>query len=155
MRNRIAAGAVVAGGLFGAALVVGDELPTKAPEKLPAPVIDAHELMEVFYERLYEHLKEDMKSQPADKKAWGHIKDHGIEAAELANLVAIRKVEDEALAAKWGGLSREAQQVGLDLAAAAGSQDWEKTQGAYRALVANCNACHTATGDDHAPQLEP
>lgn len=156
MKTRFAAAAVLTtGGIFAAALVTGDELPTKAPAKLPAPVVDAHELMEVFYERLYEHLKEDMASQPADKAAWGHIKDHGIEAAELANLVAIRQVDDEALRGKWAGLARDSQQAGLDLAAAAGAQDWAKTQAAYQALVKNCNACHQATGSDHAPALEP
>ncbi len=155
MKKRFLTGALAATGLCGVALVVGDEVPTKAPEKLPTPVVDTHELMEVFYERLYEHLKADMTAEPADKKAWSHLKHHGFEAAELANLVAIRTVEDDALRAKWAGLSRDGQQAGLDLAAAATAKDWPKTQAAYQSLVKNCNACHEASGDDHAPQLEP
>jgi hypothetical protein len=155
MTSRTMAVGMAAGGLFGvAAIVGGDELPTQAPQRLPAPVVDAHELMEVFSEPLYEHLKQDMASQPADAKAWGHIKDHGIEAAEIANLTAIRKVEP-AKQRDWDRLARGAQQAGIDLAHAAAAKDWAKTQAAYKGVIKNCNECHEAHGGDHAPELEP
>ena len=156
MKTRIAAACLAGAGLFGAALVVGDE-PAKAPEKLPAAVVDTHELMEVFYERYYEQLKAEAATEPKpdDRRGWTRLKRRGYEAAELANLLAIRTIEDDAFAAKWGGLTREAQQTGLDLAAAAAAKDWAKTEAAYQAIVKNCNACHTASGDDHAPQIEP
>jgi len=142
------------GGLLAVAFVAADELPSKAPDRLPTPIVDTHELMEVFSEPLYEHLKKDMAAQPADDKAWSHIKHHGIEAAEIANLIAIRKVAgfDQT---EWMTHSRDAQQSGLDLAHAATAKDWPKAQAAYKDLITNCNDCHTASGNDHAPQLEP
>ncbi|MBA3316004.1 MAG: cytochrome c [Planctomycetaceae bacterium] len=153
MRHRQAAAVLAAGGLFGTvAFVGGDEIPEKAPQKLPTAVVNTHELMEIFSEPLYEHLKADMAKEPADKKAWSHIKHHGIEAAEIANLIAIRETDD---AAKWDPLARDAQQSGLDLARAAASQDWPKTQAAYQSLIKNCNDCHQAFGKDKAPELEP
>lgn len=155
MKTRLMAAALTVGGMFGAALLLAADVPAKAPAKLPTAVVDTHELMEVFYERFYEDLKKEMASQPADKKGWSRIKHHGIEAAELANLLAIREVDDEALKTKWAGAARDSQQSGLDLAAAATAQDWVKTQAAYQNLVKNCNACHQATGSDHAPKLEP
>ena len=155
MRRWNRATALTTAGFLGAvAVVVGDELPTQAPERLPAPIVDTHELMEVFNEPLYEHLKADMAKQPADAKAWGHIKDHGIEAAEIANLIAIRQ-RPEVDPQRWDKLARDAQQTGIDLAHAAAAKDWSRTQAAYRALIKNCNDCHTAYGGDHAPQLEP
>lgn len=155
MKTRLTAAFLSAGGMFGAALLIADDLPTKAPAKLPTAVVDTHELMEVFYERFYEDLKKEMASQPADKKGWSRLKHHGIEGAELANLLAIRQVGDEALKTKWAAASRDSQQAGLDLAAAASAHDWARTQTAWQALVKNCNACHQATGSDHAPKLEP
>jgi hypothetical protein len=152
MRSRTSALIVVTGGILGTmAIVGGDELPQQAPQKLPAPVVDTHELMELFNEPLYKHLKADIASEPADAKAWNHLKHHGIEAAEIANLIAIRKVENMP---KWDAMSRGAQQSGIDLARAAESHDWNKTKSAYEALIKNCNDCHTASGDDHAPQLK-
>lgn len=152
MKHRQAAAVLAAGGLFGVMTFVGgDEIPKTAPQKLPAAVVDTHELMELFSEPLYKHLKADMASEPADKKAWNHLKHHGIEAAEIANLIAIRKSDD---VAKWDPLCRAAQQSGLDFADAAASQDWPKTQNAYKSLIKNCNDCHTTFGHDEAPQLK-
>jgi hypothetical protein len=152
MRSRQAVAVLAAGSLFAAmTFLSGDELPEKAPRKLPTAVVDTHELMELFNEPLYKHLKADMETEPADKKAWNHLKHHGIEAAEIANLIAIRKVDD---AAKWDPLARGAQQAGLDFARAAGSQDWAKTKSTYQAHINNCNECHKAFGKEKAPQLK-
>ena len=153
MQSRTSAAVLVSAGVLGTmAFVGGDELPERAPAKLPAPIVDTHELMELFNEPLYKHLKADMANEPADDKAWSHIKHHGIEAAEIANLIAIRKSDD---VAKWDPLARDAQQSGIDLARAAGSHDWNKTKSAYASLIKNCNDCHTAFGKGKAPQLEP
>ena len=160
MTTRTRTAFLATGGLIAAATWAGGaDVPTEAPPKLPAPVIDTHELMELFSGPLYEHLKADMAKQPADKKAWSHIRHHGYEAAEMANLIAIRNPQGEGYEAEavknWGKLSRDAQQAGLDLAHAAAANDWPKTQAAYKALVKNCNDCHQASGDDHAPEIEP
>ncbi|MGC1274184.1 MAG: hypothetical protein WBC44_10795 [Planctomycetaceae bacterium] len=154
MTLRQTATVLTAGGLCGAAFLAADELPSKAPPKLPAPVVNTHELMEIFNEPLYEHLKQDMASQPADDEVWSHIKHQGIEAAEIANLIAIRKVSgvDQQ---EWITHCRDAQQSGLDLAHAAAAKDWNKAQASYKDLITNCNDCHTASGIEAAPQLEP
>lgn len=145
--------AVGAAGVLGlAAFVGGDELPTKAPQKLPAPIVDTHELMEVFNEPLYEQLKQAMAAQPTAGAGWNKIKDHGIAAAEIANLIALRKNED---VAKWDPLARDAQQSGIDLAHAAAAKDWNRTRAAYTGLIKNCNDCHQAFAPYVAPQLEP
>jgi len=153
MTSRTSAAILVAAGVLGTMTFVGgDELPEQAPQKLPAPIVDTHELMELFNEPLYKHLKADMGNEPADDKAWNHIKHHGIEAAEIANLIAIRKSDD---VAKWDPLARDAQQSAIELARAAESHDWNKTKSSYEALIKNCNDCHTAFGKDRAPQLKP
>lgn len=144
--------AITALGMLGVAIVIADEVPTKAPQKLPAAVVDTHELMELFNEPLYEDLKAAMASEPKEKKGWSTIKHEGIRAAEIANLIALRKSDD---AAKWDPLARDAQQTALDLVHAATAEDWKKTQAAYTGLIKNCNDCHQAFGGDRAPELEP
>jgi hypothetical protein len=146
---------LVACGLFGAAFVLAQDLPTKVPEKLPTAVTNTHELMEILYEPTFERLKKDMAAQPTERRGWSRIKHDAVGVAELANLAAIREVKDQAKQAKWLELARGSQQAGLDLAAAANAKDWTKTQSAYQAVVANCNACHQASGSEHAPEIEP
>ena len=131
-----------------------DEIPKQAARALPRPVVNAHELMEVFHEPYFEFLKEAMQQEPADAKGWRTLKRRGIQAAELANLTALRDVEAEHRE-EWASLTRDAQQAGLDLAHAAAAKDWAQTQQAYQALVRNCNDCHQRTAPDKAPELEP
>lgn len=152
MKVRKATAALAVLGILGIAIVIGDEIPSKAPEKLPAPVVDTHELMELFNEPLYKDLKKAMASQPKDEKGWSTIKHDGIRAAEIANLIAIRKSDD---VAKWDPLARDAQQSALNLVQAATAQDWQKTLSAYTGLIKNCNDCHQTFGHGHAPELEP
>ena len=130
------------------------EVPRQAPSKRPAPIVDIHELMEIFNEPLYERMQEAMQKEPGGNKEWNRLKDAGFEAAEIINLVAIREMGDEHRAV-WPELNRTAQQASLDFAHAAAAKDWAKTQKAYRALIENCNDCHQKVAPDHAPTLEP
>jgi hypothetical protein len=121
---------------------------------LPRPIVDTHELMEMFNEPLYHKLKDLVGSQPTDKKGWAQIQEEALRAAEIVNLVAIRE-RAEGQEQKWQRLTKEAQVAALKLADAAKGRNWKSTTSAYRSLILNCNDCHQAIAPDHAPELEP
>ncbi|MFH5804487.1 hypothetical protein [Alienimonas sp. DA493] len=133
---------------------IRDEVPKTAPQTLPAPVVDMHELMELFNEPLYKSLKKKVAEEPGDARAWSGIEHDALAGAEIINLAAIREIGDEHKAA-WPELTRSAQQAALDLAHAADAKDWSRTQAAWKALVANCNDCHQKVAPDAAPMLKP
>ena len=122
--------------------------------KLPQPVVNTHELMEIFNEDLHDTLKEKMAQEPKTAREWKLLKRQGYRAAEIANLVSMREAEggDEKL---WQELSNEAQQAGINLAEAAKKKDWAATKTAYQGLIQNCNTCHQKTDPAHAPKIEP
>ena len=76
----------------------------------------------------------------------------GYRAAEIANLIAMRKPAENGEA--WLALAVEAQKVGVELGDAAKKQDWPAAQAAYKAIIKNCNACHQKFEPDHAPMVE-
>jgi hypothetical protein len=127
---------------------------TQSHGTLPQPIVDTHQLMELFNKPLYQHLKQAMQQQPADDEGWDTIEERGLQAAEVMNLVAIRE-RDEAEQSKWQRHVQTAQQAGLKLTEAAKSRDWEQTQAAYQGLIRNCNTCHQQIAPDHAPQIQP
>jgi hypothetical protein len=140
------------------AQVVVEQVPAQpAPVALqpmpPAPVVDVPGLMRLFNKPLYIGLKEKMARQPANKEQWDDLMARGLQAAEVANLVAIRKVEGPREPVLQG--AAELQRAGVALADAAKAQQWDETQQAYRGLVQRCNNCHQALAPDKAPQLKP
>ena len=60
---------LIALGVLAAASAQNESPRPKAGARLPKAVVDAHELMEIFSEPLYEDLKKKMASQP--KNDWG------------------------------------------------------------------------------------
>lgn len=128
--------------------------PGQRKAEVPRPILSTHELMELFNEPLYHELKELVEAEPSDRKGWTRIRDEGLRAAEIVNLVAIRELS-EGQEQQWQQLTQEAQSAALDLASAAKRQDWKSTTAAYRSLIKNCNDCHQAIAPDHAPELEP
>jgi hypothetical protein len=122
--------------------------------RLPQPIVDTHQLMELFNKPLYQHLKEAMQQQPANDAGWQTLEERGLQAAEVMNLVAIRERE-ESEQAQWQRGVQTAQQAGLQLTEAAKSRDWEQTRTAYQGLIRNCNECHRQIAPDHAPQIQP
>lgn len=119
-------------------------------EKMPHAVVDTHHLMELFNKPLYQYTKQAMQQEPSDEQGWETIQQRGMQAAEVANLVALRK-DDQ----RWRQLASELQQAGIHLAEVAESKDFAQTQQAYRSLIDRCNACHQSMAPDHAPQLKP
>lgn len=126
---------------------------TAQQSRLPRPILDTHQLMELFNKQLYMLLKQEMDNIDAggDKK-FQAIRDRGLQAAEMANLVALRPREKDQ--GQWQQLSLDLQQAGLDLAKAAEGQRKQQVTSAYQNLIQKCNDCHKQTAPDHAPTLE-
>jgi hypothetical protein len=119
----------------------------------PAPVVEVPVLMQLFNKPLYTGLKQEMAQQPADEAQWKNLAARGWQAAEIANLVALRKgqgADDPILRG-----AAEFQRAGIALAEAAKAQQWEATVQAYQGLVQRCNGCHQSLAPDEAPQLQP
>jgi hypothetical protein len=124
------------------------------PAKLPGPIVDTHELMDLFNRPLYELLRAEMQKDLGGQTQWDTIADRGLQAAEVMNLVAIRE-QPQGSRDEWMNHVRQAQQAGLTLARAANQHDAALTQDAYQALIQNCNVCHQTFAPQHAPELEP
>ena len=122
--------------------------------ELPQPVVDTHDLMELFNQPLFKYLKEAMKQEPSGDEGWSTLQERGLQAAEVMNLVAMRDGR-EAQHANWKKHVRTAYKAGLQLNESAKARDWQKTQAAYQRLVRNCNECHQDVASDHAPQIKP
>jgi hypothetical protein len=125
---------------------------TKAPSG-PAPVVEAGDLMRLFNKPLYTHLKEAMEREPNSKEGWDTIHERGLQAAEVANLVAMRRAKPPQ--DQWLEGALNLQQAGLTLAKAAEARDWGATERAYVALINQCNGCHEARAPGKAPMLKP
>jgi hypothetical protein len=108
--------------------------------------------MRLFNKPLYTNVKKLMAGEPAGEEGWAMIEGGGLQAAEVANLVAIREAASNE---QWYALSSGLQQAGLALAGAAKARDWNATVQAYQGLLQRCNACHQANAPDKAPVLEP
>ena len=119
----------------------------------PAPVVEAGDLMRLFNKPLYTYLKEAMAREPGNDDAWLTIEERGLQAAEVANLVAMRRAKPPQ--DQWLEGAFNLQQAGLTLAKAAKAKDWEATKGAYVSLIEQCNNCHKARAPDKAPMLRP
>ena len=109
--------------------------------------------MRLFNKPLYTSLKEKYAQQPNDQQQWKDLEALGLQAAEIANLVALRPVEPQRQGWRQGAAAL--QQAGVALADAAKAQQWDGVQKAYGALIQACNNCHQARAPDKAPQLKP
>ncbi len=121
--------------------------------KLPVPVIDTHDLMSLFNEPLLKRLQDAMSSKPTDQTAWAAIADHGRQAAEIANLIAIREMQEKH--PRWVELCAPLQFAAIDLAEAGDQNDFQAATVAYRNLIQRCNDCHQQIAAGHAPILKP
>lgn len=116
---------------------------------LPQPIVDTHDLMDLFNRPLYKQLKAEMQAS-ADQKNWQAISDRGWQTAEVANLVAMRRDQPQ-----WRQLAADLQDAGMRLGKAARAEDEAQTTEAYRAVIERCNACHQTVAPARAPTLEP
>ena len=79
--------------------------------------------------------------------------ERGLQAAEVANLIAIR--ETAAKVPQWTEQAAALQRAGLALAEAGEKANWQAAQSEYRNVVQACNACHQNVAPDRAPMLKP
>ena len=126
--------------------------PRAVAARPPAPVVKTGDLMRLFNKPLYTSVKKLMTEEPADEEGWAMIEGGGLQAAEVANLVAIREAPSND---QWYAMAAGLQQGGVALASAAKARDWNATVQAYQGLLQRCNACHQANAPDTAPVLEP
>jgi len=124
-----------------------------SPNRMPAAVVGTHELMEMFNQPLYKRLSAAMAKPPQNDRQWKTLAERGWQAAEIANLVAIRDHEHSTDA--WTSFSSQLQRHGSELAEAAESKDFATAKEAYTSLIGTCNACHNRYGANHAPFLKP
>jgi hypothetical protein len=121
--------------------------------QLPDPVVDVPGLMRLFNGPLFKSMKKNMAREPAEDEQWSDIEANGLQAAEIANLVALRRVP-EAQAEVLRG-AEDLKRAGTALADAAKGQQWNAAQQAYRGVVQACNNCHQTLAPGDAPQLMP
>lgn len=149
----LGAGAVLAAALWPGPDRRGEASEQPARQRLPQPLVDTHDLMELFNQPLYEFLKETMEEQPTTQEQWDTVRERGLQAAEVANLVAIR--ENAAKMPEWTERSAALQRAGLALAEAGKNENWQAAQSAYRNLIQSCNDCHQNVAPNEAPMLRP
>jgi hypothetical protein len=109
--------------------------------------------MRLFNGPLFKSMKKNMAQQPADDQQWSDVEANGLQAAEIANLVALRRVPDAQAEVLRG--AAELQRAGTALADAAKAHQWNAAQQAYRGVVQACNNCHQTLAPGDAPQLMP
>jgi hypothetical protein len=119
----------------------------------PVPVEeDMHEFMEYLFQPTYRRLKEAMKSEPTDKKAWLEVKSGSIILAEGGNLLLQHAPEEKS--AEWKAFSIAVRDHGSKMYRAARAKDFSIAQQSYKAMLQSCNACHQEfAGGEH--QLTP
>ncbi|MEX0792159.1 MAG: hypothetical protein WD045_03430 [Pirellulaceae bacterium] len=159
MKMRYYLTAVVAVSLVGI-LSLSDTKPNLAQAAAPAsakgqaePVEeDMHEFMEYVFQPTYKRLKQTMAAEPADSAAWKGIKSDGLILAEGGNLLLLRGPAENAEA--WAKHSTAVRQEGAKLYQAGKKKDFAAASASYRAMLTNCNACHTEFADGEH-QLAP
>jgi hypothetical protein len=149
---------VVAQPVPGPPVEVVVQAPPAQPARLaqgqpPAPVVDVPGLMRLFNGPLYKSMKKNMAHEPADDQQWSDLEANGLQAAEIANLVALRRVPQAQEKVVHG--AGELQRAGTALADAAKAHQWNEAQQAYRSVVLACNNCHQTLAPGEAPQLRP
>ena len=127
--------------------------PGAKPQALPRPLVDTHDLMNLFNKPVYQFLKEAMQEQPADENGWRTIQERGLQVAEVMNLVAIREASEKV--PQWKQAAAAVQDSGLQLAEAGRSQNWQAATTAYRGVIEGCNNCHQRVAPQKAPVLRP
>lgn len=130
-----------------------DQTPDAKPT-LPHPVLDVQGLMRTFNGPVYKRLHATMQQPPASDKQWNDIQYDALQIAEIANLIAIRKVPDKIVPTVMQHAT-ELQKAGIALDEAAHSHNEQATQQSYRHVIETCNACHKALAPDKAPEVKP
>ncbi len=113
-----------------------------APEDPFVPLDDMHHFMEYVCQPRFQALKESLKEEPKERRAWRGIKSDAMILAESSALLAARIPEnaDGAQVKLWKQISLDVYTAGKGLYQANG--DFAKAREAYELMVDNCNHCH-------------
>ena len=117
-------------------------------------MLEVKQLMDVFNKPLYTDLKKDLKDRPKGDEAWKDVENDALQSAEIANLIAIRKVPANAVPSLHKHAA-DLQHAGLALARAAKAQDYDQARKDWANVVHACNNCHKELAPDKGPQLQP
>lgn len=124
-----------------------------APQPALEPILNSHQLMEAFFEKVHESLSDTMKAEPQDARGWKTIRSGANSIAELSNLVLIRKEYDDLKT--WYDMTTAMKSIALELAKAAEEKNFATASDRYKALVESCNACHKKFEPETGPVIEP
>ncbi|QDU95244.1 hypothetical protein [Lignipirellula cremea] len=114
----------------------------KADAAVPQAVEgDMHEFMEYVFQPTYKRLKQSMAAAPADNTGWKGIKSDSLILAEGGNLLLFRGPAETPAA--WAETSTAVRDLGGKLYQAAKKKDFESASQHYRAMLTQCNRCHT------------
>ncbi len=111
------------------------------------PVDNMHHFMEYISEPAYKGLRESLKDEPANRRAWKPIKNHALVLAETAGVLAKRFPDDadEEQIKEWHQLSVEVYEKAKALYGSTGN--YEKAVENFGAMIDSCNQCHTSFAD--------
>jgi hypothetical protein len=118
----------------------------KAVPKLEPVEADMHEFMEYAFEPFYKSLRESMKSEPADKRAWKPVKANSLVLAENGNLLMMRGPDGDDKKA-WNALATDMREHGRLLYQQAKKRDYTQARKHYETFITKCNACHEKFAD--------
>ena len=118
---------------------------------MPHPLVNTHELMELFNEPLYKSLQKTLRSTPQDDQ-WDSVQEDAMRLAEVANLISIRDRSDQQ--PRWNTLAKGLQESAQRLAVAADGKDYESSRAIYMATIKQCNQCHQEIEPGAAPQID-
>lgn len=118
------------------------------------PVFDVKQFMEVFNKPLYMELKNELGDKPNSDQAWKDVETDALQAAEIANLIAIRRVP-KTVEPVLQKRAADLQNASMSLARAAKSKNLDEAHRQWAVVVQACNGCHKEMAPDKAPQLQP
>ena len=121
----------------------------------PKQLVEAYELMSLFFGPLQEQMKAGLATPPADRKAWRNIFDTALKIGEVHNLLYSRTGEDYMGTEDWKKLTAAGRDTAAAIAEAVKTQDFPKVQAGYTAMIESCNACHKKFQGDEPEIVEP
>jgi hypothetical protein len=120
----------------------------------PVPLVEAHEVMELFFEHEFETLKELMQKEPTKRNDWKGIFNGALELAEAHNLLFFRDDEDYMETDEWITLTVAGRDAALAIATSVKARDFSVIKSKYSAMVKSCNACHEEFQGDEPEVIE-
>ncbi len=120
----------------------------------PIPLVETHEVMELFFENEFETLKAFMQKEPTKRSEWKGIFNGANELAEAHNLLFFRDDEEYMETDEWITLTVAGRDSTLAVATSVKARDFSVIKSKYSAMVKSCNACHEEFQGDEPEVIE-